>query len=554
LAVTVYEMLCGRRPFEDGTKTKVLVLHTSKAPPRLTQWCPALPERLSQTVLKGLSKDPNQRYPRCVDLAKAVAAAAGGAVARDDRVRLIGGSGGHTTPQGSQSARGGTMVLSAAGNQGERAALTDNKPQAARPGSGTLIERAAPHSDEAPVTGVFKSLASAEPERLKPPEQRQPAADGNGSANQTQLWIPVGAGALALLFMVTFIISQFAPRQETIPSAAAPSQAPVVPPAQATQSNPPVPSPAGKPLTKTTELATATGPRPKPTVQPTAGENRAPDAPLTSGGELAKTKREATEKDDLRAPLAKNLNAAVNRKKVEPATTAFADGRFDLALLEKKPSRDRVTLEKLLSAPRSYSNQIVIPTGMYNLAPSRSDRSDGLRKWLATERKIGSKKDTSALELTLSPSRDLELEPNLAAHLDGLEADKWKDKMAILTVWITKDGSCGLVKAEILEKATPIIRKVGYTHKGFIEYETLIVTPEGPKVARGNDELWEQVGRMSSFANHYRNQVKAYRRMLLANEQIQLSAQMNTMFDDMMRNAAAQELQLRQLQRAIGGR
>ena len=32
LAVTVYELLCGRRPFEDGTKTKVLVLHTSKAP------------------------------------------------------------------------------------------------------------------------------------------------------------------------------------------------------------------------------------------------------------------------------------------------------------------------------------------------------------------------------------------------------------------------------------------------------------------------------------------------------------------------------------------
>jgi serine/threonine protein kinase len=37
LAVTVYEMLCGRRPFEDATKTKVLVLHTSKAPPRLTE-------------------------------------------------------------------------------------------------------------------------------------------------------------------------------------------------------------------------------------------------------------------------------------------------------------------------------------------------------------------------------------------------------------------------------------------------------------------------------------------------------------------------------------
>jgi hypothetical protein len=88
LAVTVYELLCGRRPFEDGTKTKILVLHTSKAPPALTAWCPTLPERLSQAVLKGLAKEPGRRYATCVELAKAVAAAAEGAVARDDRVRL----------------------------------------------------------------------------------------------------------------------------------------------------------------------------------------------------------------------------------------------------------------------------------------------------------------------------------------------------------------------------------------------------------------------------------------------------------------------------------
>ncbi len=88
LAVTVYELLCGRRPFEHETKTKVLVLHTSKAPPRLTEWCPELPEPLSQAVLKGLSKDPHDRYPNCAALAGAVAATAARAVARDDRVRL----------------------------------------------------------------------------------------------------------------------------------------------------------------------------------------------------------------------------------------------------------------------------------------------------------------------------------------------------------------------------------------------------------------------------------------------------------------------------------
>ncbi len=91
LAVTVYEILCGRRPFESDAKTKLLVLHTSKAPPRLTKWCTALSEGLSQAVLMGLAKDPKERYRNCAALAAAVAAEVQNAVAvaRDDgRVRL----------------------------------------------------------------------------------------------------------------------------------------------------------------------------------------------------------------------------------------------------------------------------------------------------------------------------------------------------------------------------------------------------------------------------------------------------------------------------------
>ena len=88
LAVTVYELLCGRRPFEDETKTRVLVLHTTKAPPNLAEWAMGIPERLSKAVLRGLSKNPDERYANCAALATAVAAAAGGAATRDERIRL----------------------------------------------------------------------------------------------------------------------------------------------------------------------------------------------------------------------------------------------------------------------------------------------------------------------------------------------------------------------------------------------------------------------------------------------------------------------------------
>ena len=88
LAITVYELLCGRRPFEDETKTRVLVLHTSQAPSPLTAWCPTFPPRLSQAVLKGLAKEPSQRYPNCVALARAVAAVAENTGGQKERIRL----------------------------------------------------------------------------------------------------------------------------------------------------------------------------------------------------------------------------------------------------------------------------------------------------------------------------------------------------------------------------------------------------------------------------------------------------------------------------------
>jgi hypothetical protein len=90
LAVTVYEILCGRRPFESDAKTKLLVLHTSKAPPRLSEVYPAIPEQLSQVVLIGLAKEPSERYANCVALAAAVSRTLENvALARNDgRVRL----------------------------------------------------------------------------------------------------------------------------------------------------------------------------------------------------------------------------------------------------------------------------------------------------------------------------------------------------------------------------------------------------------------------------------------------------------------------------------
>ena len=60
LAITVYELLCGRRPFEDETKTKVLVLHTSKAPVSTHRLVPDS----ARSALAGRAQGPGQRARR----------------------------------------------------------------------------------------------------------------------------------------------------------------------------------------------------------------------------------------------------------------------------------------------------------------------------------------------------------------------------------------------------------------------------------------------------------------------------------------------------------
>ncbi|WP_422927203.1 serine/threonine protein kinase [Singulisphaera sp. PoT] len=93
LAVTVFEILSGRRPFEDAATTKVLVLQTTKNPPRLDELRGWLPASVSDAVLKGLAKEPGERYATCLAFANAVTEAIAGAFeGQPERVRFLCGS------------------------------------------------------------------------------------------------------------------------------------------------------------------------------------------------------------------------------------------------------------------------------------------------------------------------------------------------------------------------------------------------------------------------------------------------------------------------------
>jgi serine/threonine protein kinase len=70
LAITVYEMVCGRRPFS-GDAGQLIVAHVTQGPPDIAQFRPDAPRSFCNAVLRALSKHPSQRFDTCVQFAEA---------------------------------------------------------------------------------------------------------------------------------------------------------------------------------------------------------------------------------------------------------------------------------------------------------------------------------------------------------------------------------------------------------------------------------------------------------------------------------------------------
>ena len=72
LAVTTFEILAGRRPFEDATSTAVLVQHSTKEPPDLSSLSSNASAGLAAVLRKALSKSSGDRFANCRKFAEAV--------------------------------------------------------------------------------------------------------------------------------------------------------------------------------------------------------------------------------------------------------------------------------------------------------------------------------------------------------------------------------------------------------------------------------------------------------------------------------------------------
>ena len=88
LAVTVYEMLAGRKPFR-GEVANIIFEHASKSPPPLRELCPDVPRRVADAVHRALAKNRTDRFATCAAFAAAVLAEAPPLKIDTSRARLL---------------------------------------------------------------------------------------------------------------------------------------------------------------------------------------------------------------------------------------------------------------------------------------------------------------------------------------------------------------------------------------------------------------------------------------------------------------------------------
>ncbi len=578
LAVTLYELICGRRPFEDEVKTKVLVLHTTSPPPSPKVWCPDLPEPVSRVMLRGLSKSPSDRFPSCVafmsafDLALSSTDSSGRvrfrcsdcggtaamAVADYGKLREAGGRPScprckvalKVLPANPEGSEGGIARESETGEY--EIAATESRPvtmmvdlsNASVSGSrrmGTMAlgdSAVARHGARRPsgLGGTIIERADRSGSRPGP----RAAAFVQGLVSTPDRAVMAGAGlsgtlAAAVMLGTWLLRAGHSPSVIETPISVAPS------PVLVAATSPPVPTP---PVFAATIPNRRIAPEPEPRIA-SPGPSTTPPRSLAGN-----QPRRDQERGHPRPEPPLSL-AAGSERGPRPDVAARVKPRFDVALL-RKSVKAKHPLSAVLSEARSRLGQVVIPTGMYLVETSSGSDTNGARFCSIIERSLQERK-TSELAMDSAAAIPVEIEPRLADRLDVLDGEQ-RNRMSIITIWFQENGTGMLVKVESLVGCRPRLAPGSYYPKGDVEYTTLQIWPDGQLTGKAPDEDWEQPGRMLRYANQFKSRIKGFKNQVQSREMLSLQSTMGKMMGDMMRGAAEFEAQQRALQRGVGGR
>ncbi len=177
LGCVLYECLTGKIPFPRQEDTAALFAHLQDPPPRATDVVPELPAAIDDVIARAMAKDPEDRYPTCMEFARTARAALGL---------------GRTSPSGVAAVDGETVLASA-------------------PAAQTL-----------PATPTLPTLPPTPtlPGSPGPPRPPSPSVPGRSARSK----VPAIVGAMVLVAVVAVIaLTQLGGGNEPGPTGAAPS-------------------------------------------------------------------------------------------------------------------------------------------------------------------------------------------------------------------------------------------------------------------------------------------------------------------------------------------
>lgn len=70
--ITLYEMVTGRRPIEGGSEYSIMQGHLQHVPAPPSELSPAIPQGISNAILKSLAKQPSERYQTAEEFRRAL--------------------------------------------------------------------------------------------------------------------------------------------------------------------------------------------------------------------------------------------------------------------------------------------------------------------------------------------------------------------------------------------------------------------------------------------------------------------------------------------------
>ena len=85
LAILAFELLTGRRPFADSSMQELLRMHLAEEPPDIISFRDDLPSHTTDTIWRGMAKDPADRYPSSTAFVDALVGTVGATAAMSSR-------------------------------------------------------------------------------------------------------------------------------------------------------------------------------------------------------------------------------------------------------------------------------------------------------------------------------------------------------------------------------------------------------------------------------------------------------------------------------------